>query len=403
MKGYFSRLAKQSGLSFPGQRPATTSLSAGAAKGDPAPLHREETLMIPPPPPLPRAAGPVSKTAGKIESGMTSETGMPEKPKRAATGSEPLPGISLPGEAPLTAAGGLRSEIEPAPGERPAEKSSEKLPEKPAATEIVELREKLDVTVGKEKLVRKQDSGSGPKEDPRAVSLRADQGRKLPHLTTEKSEKSPAAGDGPEGIPVISQTVFIPPGAPVEILPESEAEAAIVPIAEETIEISIAEETKAAEQANRQKYFSRTAEIIERPEPDAAGLQNILFQELREWAAAGSPADPTLPARDTAAAAVTVAEQQELGLAAHREIFQMEREPAIVSIKEKETFENDGGSGESSGLAEQSFDLSIGTINVIIEDTAPLPAPERHARNESVQNNSSQTKREYSRLSRNYL
>jgi hypothetical protein len=395
MKGYFSRLAKQSGLSFPGQRPATTSLSAGAAKGDPALLHREETLMIPP---SLRAAGPVSKAAGKIGSGMASETGVPEKPKRAATGSEPLPGISLPGVAPLIAAGGSRSEIEPARGKRP----DENFPEKPEVTEIVELREKLDVTVGKEKLVRKQDAGPGAKENPRAVSLRADQGGKLPHLTTEKGEKSPGAGDGPEEISLISQTVFIPPGAPVEILPESEAEAAIVPIAEETIEISTAEETKAAEQANRQKYFSRTAKIMERSEPDAAGLQNILFQELREWAA-GSPADPTPPARDAAAAAVTGAEQRELGLATHREIFQMEREPAVVSIKEKETFENDGSSGVSSGLAEQSFDLSIGTINVIIEDTAPLPGPERPSRNESAQNNSSQTKREYSRLSRNYL
>jgi hypothetical protein len=58
---------------------------------------------------------------------------------------------------------------------------------------------------------------------------------------------------------------------------------------------------------------------------------------------------------------------------------------------------------EPPRVAEQTFDLSIGTISVVIEEAEKSPRPEPAPPAAGSQHGTQETKREYSRLSRHYL
>lgn len=140
------------------------------------------------------------------------------------------------------------------------------------------------------------------------------------------------------------------------------------------------------------------AEIIDRSDVITAEAQTILLKRVQEWIAAG-PAAPEK--RDVMKEKIQASSPGE-----HSEIAQpWESEPGVVRIGRTDRPEfrpHDRPMKTMSDIQEQVFDLSIGTISVVIEDdkNSPQLAPSR-------QSESGQGKRESrpssSRLSRNYI
>lgn len=328
MKGYFSRLAKQSGLRFPGQNTVTHSFSAGQPEADLSPLHREKTIMISPSLPAERVTGaPGSKAPG--------ETGASEKlpsPARAEQNQKQARRVSGSGEA------------------------------------LARTEEKFSVEPGR--------------KEKRVVSPPENTDKNSPPAFAKKGFDA----DEPAGeIQVVEQIVFTGSDKPAENEPEKTAEAA-GPGELITHEILRPE---SAESAGQRKYFSKTAELLQKGEPDAVEIQNILFQEVREWVA-GEPVTTELPGPQPERRSETIAAE---------ESFTRVREPGVITVTEKNRIE----SIETAGLEEQSFNLSIGTISVVIEAEETPKQPEQRPQNENNQNVSRKTKREFSRLNRNYL
>ena len=94
MKGYFSHLAKQSGLRFSGQA-GSASFPPGREKTAPPPLHRDETVLIGPPPrAMTGSTGPQPpandtkigmRSDGEIESPAKQTRVLPDQQKKGDT------------------------------------------------------------------------------------------------------------------------------------------------------------------------------------------------------------------------------------------------------------------------------------------------------------------------------
>lgn len=157
----------------------------------------------------------------------------------------------------------------------------------------------------------------------------------------------------------------------------------------ERVEIPESSEQITPEKTGQARFFVKTAEIIERGEADTADIGGILFQEVRQWVTSG-PSEPELPAH----------ERPETEMLTVKEIVREKSEPTIV-IGETKTREM---AETTAPLEEQNFNLSIGTISVIIEDAEKPVDPVRVIQGEGSQAaNTTGSKRGFSRLSRNYL
>lgn len=209
---------------------------------------------------------------------------------------------------------------------------------------------------------------------------------KLEKITpATREEKAPAESKPAGEIRIVEQTVFADAG-----MPEAHAQA----------DPAQAEEPKAKtveaepfEKADKKRYFTKTAEVIERGGLGAAEIQNILFHEVQEWTAA-SPAGTDI--RD-----INVEETSENVV--KQKIVRAVPESGVVAIRGERRVER-AESAENSGLEEQSFNLSIGTISVVIEDAEkPVQQAERRRQDQGNQNTRQGSARQFSRLSRNYL
>ena len=145
-------------------------------------------------------------------------------------------------------------------------------------------------------------------------------------------------------------------------------------------------------------HFSKTAEIIAGRHAEPVETQNILLREIQEWVAAGNTSDAEAreeanPSVASVASGVGTRETQPA-------LSVSEPEPGVVRIGEKH--HREPIAKEASRIEQQSFDLSIGTISVVIEgdEHPPQPAPAPRAGNQS---NRPDAGRARSRLSRNYL
>lgn len=132
-------------------------------------------------------------------------------------------------------------------------------------------------------------------------------------------------------------------------------------------------------------FFARTAALIEKGEAGAVDMPSILFQEVQEWAAA-LPLD---------AGSVHVDAENtgnEISRVAH---------PIATGVV---TVHNSTKPGKAEYIQpmEQNFELSIGTISVIIEEPEKL-----HQQDQPVQQNNRVANQEngfmFSRLNRSYL
>jgi hypothetical protein len=163
---------------------------------------------------------------------------------------------------------------------------------------------------------------------------------------------------------------------------------------------TVSTEPEAPEKQPGKHYFTRTAEIIGGRVAKPVEVQTILLREIQEWAAAGTASE---------AAEGTAVDKSVESVAFSSETFETkevvritEPEGGVVRIGEKRLPAS--VPQEASRIDEQSFDLSIGTISVVIEgdERAPQPTPPA-PRTESGSSSGRQATRQFSRLSRNYL
>ena len=145
-------------------------------------------------------------------------------------------------------------------------------------------------------------------------------------------------------------------------------------------------------------FFARTAEILAGRSAKPAEARTILLHEIHEWIANGPE-----PGAETSEKTIEFSR----GAIDIEETVQMiEPEPGVVRIgvKRRAETDEDVSPQQSSGIEEQSFELSIGTISVVIEgddrpqQTAEIKGPER-----STQNTRQEMGRGPSRLSRHYI
>lgn len=308
MKGYFSQIAKQSGLRLTGQPDLPRPISKSEASSGSAPLHFEETVMVPSP-----LAGENALSA--------SRTSRPDTAAAKKGPAERRTKKERPGTAPVSGSAHVAGDTgEPAGSLTPA--SMEKNPD---------------------------------------TALLPDN----PHLAGDRSETA-----GPLPAPrVIEETVFV------------EERNSSTTLSAESTKNTDRSETQA------KKYFSKTAEIIERGDTEAAEVQKILFQEVQQWVRDSPAFDTAEKGPGERPETILITEAARTG----------PRE--VTGFRESAPAEN----AERPRVTEQTFDLSIGTISVVIEEAEKSPRPEPAPPAAGSRHVTQETKREHSRLSRHYL
>lgn len=153
-----------------------------------------------------------------------------------------------------------------------------------------------------------------------------------------------------------------------------------------------------SEQRQGKKSIRRMAEIMDRSDGNAAEAHTIILKGVQEWIAAGPAAPEKHEVRKEKIQASSPRE--------HSEIAQpWESEPGVVRIGRSDRPEfrlHDRPMQIIPGIQEQVFDLSIGTISVVIEDDKQSPqlAPSRRSESGPGKRESRPSP---SRLSRNYI
>jgi hypothetical protein len=321
MKGYFSSLAKQSGLRVSGHKSGPRFSSVVADNPLPAPLHREETLMVQP------SIDPV-----RIENSVA------RRPTKKADSPKPdrqVPSVDIRSSALNKTVPEIVRDNEPANTKAPV---------------------KIE---------------AGSQKTPPVMNNRDNNGPGQPAADIASPDNSP----DPEIIAVEQQNfVEQHPASTIQI---------------DRPEIPESSQTDAPPAIEPPRFFAKTVEIIERGDPDPAEFGDILFQEVRQWVAGGPPEREAPAHLAQATETLTV-----------REATRTAPEPGTVVIRNSSFQERADG---PAALEEQNFTLSIGTISVIIEDPEKPAEPVRIVQNEQSQNTLTSTKREFSRLSRNYL
>lgn len=155
---------------------------------------------------------------------------------------------------------------------------------------------------------------------------------------------------------------------------------------------------KEAEKRTEKHHFSQTAEVIGGRHAEPVAVQTILLRELQEWVAAGHTAEARPRAEadcsiDSVALGTETLETQEV-------VSTTEPEPGSVRIGQKRHRESIPK--EDWRIEEQSFDLSIGTISVVIEGDEHLPQRASAPRAENLPSGQDR-RRGRSRLGRSYL
>jgi hypothetical protein len=264
----------------------------------------------------------------------------------------------------------------PAPVEIPRPVDAIEAPPKTAAPDISTIENTVAETV-------REVSPVGFSALPDVVSLPPRQ----PEIESRVEIQRPV--DGPEEV---HEHKFIEQDDPVVYTPEQRrtdrTELAIQP--GDDPGRSKATVTVSPEPLEETRFFVRTAEIIEKGGDVAPqDIGSILMQEVREWVSAepetevGEKPQPLTPE-----------------IRVIKEASQIEREPGVRVIGEKTAQEFPR---ETAALEEQSFELSIGSISVVIEGDENPPAPVRTIQNNPGPSREPAAKRSYSRFGRNYL
>ena len=147
------------------------------------------------------------------------------------------------------------------------------------------------------------------------------------------------------------------------------------------------------EKSTEKKFFERTVEIVEGQTAEPAEVHTILLREVQEWIAAGQTAPDEVTAGVADFAAEPIPDTS----------LPSEREPGVVRIAERRAKPSPELVQEVSmtDFREQNFELSIGSISVVVEadERPPAPAPAPLAAQPAAR----ETPRTMPRLSRHYL
>jgi hypothetical protein len=149
------------------------------------------------------------------------------------------------------------------------------------------------------------------------------------------------------------------------------------------------------QKSTEKKFFEKTVEIVEGQTAEPAEVHTILLREVQEWIAAGQTTPDEVTAGVTDFTAEPIPETS----------LPIEREPGVVRIVEgrrsKAAAPELVQEVSMTDLREQNFELSIGSISVVVEgdERPPTPAPAQVATQPAAR----ETPRRTSRLSRHYL
>jgi hypothetical protein len=148
------------------------------------------------------------------------------------------------------------------------------------------------------------------------------------------------------------------------------------------------------EKSTEKKFFEKTVEIVEGQTAEPAEVHTILLREVQEWIAAGQTAPHEVIAGVADFAAEPIPDTS----------LPSEREPGVVRIVEGRRVKAAPELVQEVSMTdfrEQNFELSIGSISVVVEgdERPPAPAPMQVA----AQPAAHETPRRTSRLSRHYL
>ena len=315
--GYFSSIARHSGVRISGERAAAPVVRVAA----PEPLDIEETVIVAPPletgvrsadPPLPQAA----------PADAARERAAQHKPQVAATRSTPQAVAAAP--PPASA---------------------------PAATDQSKILPPAETTDTAHTIVPPQ--------------------------------VSPMTAEPPSPV-IVEHTRSV-------VRPQ---ESAIVQ--ERSAPVPVILSTPPADTPSPPRYFARTAELVAGRDADPAALQTIVFREVQEWVAAGQDTSRDAAVLESASAR-DVRPADEIPLADPPEA-------GAVRIAARRGVNRSGEAAVTPPLQieEQRFELSIGTISVVVEGDQPVtprPAVPPRAGRDSQPN----TPPRSSRLSRHYL
>jgi len=307
MTGYFSKIARQSGVRL-ANRPALLPGQASAAPPLPPRIDRHEVVMVGPDP---SAAMP--STPSRVEA-----KAIPESQK-----------------APVTEGRERRSEVHQPPPERS------------------DARQKM----------------SAPSEPPAVRNLEVDP------ASVDDPPPPHSKSNDPVRLEVSDKTVLVPP--------------AVQPPAQPV------------KTADHVDHFAETIKIMSGREVSKDEASSILVREIHDWIAAG-PTEPDVRVEEVVPRDHAVVKSENVEV--------LELEPGVVRISgelvtrreaEPKT-ESFPKPVEAASIHEQTLDLSIGSINVVIEGdpVAALQPQQPAARSADTTN---QTSRSPSRLRRNYL
>ena len=323
MKGYFSRIAKQSGLRYSrGAMDERRSPISESASKTLAPIDVDETVMVEP---------------------------APSKRRVTTQRDEPSANVMSEPQARRASPKNITKIDQPITQERPVEA-------------LIDAEKKQHLN---------------PKEPVKAAPHKPKK-RAIGNVQkASRQEKSLAE-------PVIEQTTFEETRGELQSDSAEPASRKNEPLEDSSIEKSV----PAAEKKN---YFAKTAEIIERGDVPAEEIQQIIFREVQQWVA-DSP-DETEVSEIVVEETAPQITKQIVRSSLEQTKFVTEQ-PAQQDLA-KEQIET------KNSVAEETFELSIGTINVVVEDEKPKqPEPPSRA---NTQNTATTDRREFSRLSRHYL
>jgi hypothetical protein len=145
------------------------------------------------------------------------------------------------------------------------------------------------------------------------------------------------------------------------------------------------------EKSTEKKFFEKTVEIVEGQTARPAEVHTILLREVQEWIAAGQPAPDEVSADVADSAAEPLTDSS----------LPSERQPGVVEGRRAKAAPQLVQEVSTTDFSEQNFELSIGSISVVVEGDERPPAltPAQVAAQPAAR----ETPRRTSRLSRHYL
>jgi hypothetical protein len=375
MRGYFSQLAKQSGIRFAVRGEKTRQ--ADAKSSEIAPLDNEETKLIAPDLPEVKAAKSDKKAISKIHPGETEKRSAPNQLRSTTT------------------------------------KSSE--PEKSKPDKIDPGNRNITLASENSVDIHTVETHMSPTEAP--VKIREAEAQIYSTENTEPAEPQ-----------VIEQVVFkkseTPKTPEALVLHEFSEPRSSLSSATDAGEIYSEKTESPAPQVERRppqkEYFKKTSELLETGKAGKMEIQQILLQEVQEWTAGGVPVSEEFENETTETGEKTVKlvelppvgresfvlrETQSANERENQELVEQNSD-LLPPVEHKSFFLRDtqrNNESEKNELAEQNFNLSIGTISIVTEEAERPAEPEILSPKTKIENKTRETGRQFSRLSRHYL